>query len=256
MPSAAPPSTVSFNNLVLAQTDTVLAQLPMVTGEAGWAVVGQQVAHTGNGGRTWQALGPRIPTEAFTLLVGLDAHNAGIIVETGSVAPFTAQYEWTTNGGHTWHSVRIPSSRNEPPMAIQRLTPQVGWILTDLAPAMTIESAVILHTTDGGTHWTPLRSSGFPAHPVWRSEPKGLTAEFEKSGVTFRSPNVGWVTGGIYAPHEVLFERTTNGGQTWRPTTTVFNAGSGTSSWSFVGAQDGWVLADYHLYRTTDGRSS
>ena len=141
-------------------------------------------------------------------------------------------------------------------MAIQLLTPRVGWILTDLAPAMTIESAVILHTTDGGTHWTALRSSVFPTHPVWRSEPQGLTAKFEKNGVTFRSPNVGWVTGGIYAPHEVLFERTTNGGQTWRPTTALFNAGSGTSSWSFVGIRDGWVLADYHLYRTTDGRSS
>jgi photosystem II stability/assembly factor-like uncharacterized protein len=193
-------------------------------------------------------------------------------------------------------------------MAIQLQTPQVGWILTDLAPAMGIESAVILHTTDGGTHWTALRSSVFPAHPAWRSEPQGLTAPFEKSGVTFRSPTVGWVTGGDNYPHEVFFERTTNGGktftaqalppidsqtvgetdppifttsqtgwlpvqtnygqgferttdggQTWRPTPRVFPTGNdyhNPTSWSFVGSQAGWILANHHLYRTTNGAAT
>jgi hypothetical protein len=53
-------------------------------------------------------LGPRIPTGAFTLLVGVDVRYAGIVVETGSVAPYTAQYEWTTNGGQTWQVANLP----------------------------------------------------------------------------------------------------------------------------------------------------
>ncbi len=298
------PSAAMRTNPVLAQQHNLLAQLHMVTPNVGWAVVDQHVARTADGGEAWQVLGPRVPTGAFVLLVGLNTRDAGIIVETGSVAPFAAQYEWTTNAGETWHSVLIPWSRIDPPTAIQMLSPLNGWILTGTAPEAGSETAVVLHTTDGGVHWTALASSAFPTKPN-RVERHGLSVAWDKSGVTFRSAQVGWVTGGDDYPHEVVFERTTNGGktfaaqalpaihdavvgatdppvftsshtgwlpvmtnqglgferttnggQTWLPTTTLFHAGSGTSSWSFVGAQDGWVLAAYHLYRTTDGGSS
>ena len=297
------PSAEMFLNPVLNQQHNILTQLHMVTSQVGWAIIDQHVSHTTDGGQTWQALGPRIPTGAFVLLVGLDARDAGIVIETGNVAPLTNRYWWTTNTGQAWHSVRIPWSRDEPPVSIQMLSPQRGWILTEVDPEAGNETAVVLHTTDGGTRWMALPSSAFPPNRPSdgnaRTEPNGLTVAFDKNGVTFRSPQVGWVTGGNAYPHEVVFDRTTNGGktfaaqplpaidgqaigetdppifttlrtgwlpvqiahgqgfertanggQTWVPTTTVFNTSHGTTSWSFVGLDDGWLLANHHLYRT------
>ena len=67
----------------------------------------------------------------------------------------------------------------------------------------------------------------------------------------------------------VGFERTTNGGQTWTPTAKLFYQSDHLGiispiSWSFQGAQDGWVLSDHRtangvatqLYRTTDGAAT
>jgi photosystem II stability/assembly factor-like uncharacterized protein len=98
-------------NTVLAQQHNLLAQLHMVTPQVGWAVADQPLVRTTDSGQTWQVLDPRIPSGAFVLLVGLDTHNAGIIVETGNVAPFTAQYEWTNNAGQTWHAVSESRTR-------------------------------------------------------------------------------------------------------------------------------------------------
>lgn len=295
------PSVAMRTNTAVAQRHNPLAQLHMVTLHVGWALIDQHVARTTDGGQIWQALGPRIPSGAFVMLVGLDTHDVGTLIETGNVAPFTSQYEWTTNAGQTWHSVPVPWSRNSPPTAIQLLTPQDGWILTGVGPEnLGNESAVLLQTTNGGASWVALSSSVFPGFPQ-RMKPGGLPYLFGKSGVTFRSRRVGWVTGGNAYPHEVVFDRTTNGGhtfapqplpavdsqvvgatdppvftspqtgwlpvitnrgrgfehttnggQTWVPTPTLFKTGRRPISWSFVGAHDGWVLADDHLYRTTN----
>ena len=301
------PSAAMRTNTALAQQHTLLAQLHMVTSQVGWAVADQHVVRTANGGQTWQVLGPRIPTGAITLLAGDDVRNAGIVVETGSVAPFAAQYEWTTNGGQTWHVGNLPWAHVYPPSSVQMVTPRDGWILTGTIPEAGSETAVVLHTTDGGARWEALPSSAFPPNGPstgnGRTEPHGLTIAWDKNGVTFRSPQVGWVTGGDNYPREVVFdrttnggktftpqalpsiegqtvgetdppifttsqtgwlpvqttdgrgfERTTNGGQTWLPTPTVFNARN--ISWGFVGAQDGWVLANHRLYRTMNGGGS
>lgn len=298
------PSVEMFATPALAQQRSLLAQLHMVTAQVGWAISDQHVVHTANGGQTWQALGPRIPSEAFVFLVGLNAREAGIIVEIGMVAPFTAQYKWSTNVGKTWHAANLPWAHAYPLSSVQMVTPRDGWILTRTVPEAGSETAVVLQTTDGGARWAALPSSAFPPNGPnagnARTEPHGLTVAFDKNGVTFRSPQVGWVTGGGDYPHEVVFdrttnggktftvqalssihgqtvgetdppifttsqtgwlpvqttdgrgfERTTNGGQTWLPTPTVFNPRN--ISWSFVGAHDGWVLAGHRLYRTMNG---
>jgi len=110
----------------------------------------------------------------------------------------------------------------------------IGWAVT-LEDNSPVDTAYILHTTDGGNNWViQLRNAG------------------NLNAVQFIDNNTGYVFGNESLPR---FYKTTNGGNNWQ------NLGSGvpiyfSSDMQFINRDTGWVCSDTFgggLAKTTNG---
>jgi photosystem II stability/assembly factor-like uncharacterized protein len=220
----------------------------------GWAVGRQddfgigygRIAHSNDGGRSWElqfsadeayfqaveALGP-----ATAIAFGNIPQGPALWMRTvdggiswTNVAPTPALVEgadfvdattgWavggrihkTTNGGQSWTEQALPPDLlNSVSFADAQNGWAVGW------------SATLLHTTDGGAHWT--------------AQNAGVSASTVLFTVEAVSPTTAWI-GGTGA----FLARTTNGGATWQRETIA----DADPIWpieaaAFLDADHGWV---------------
>src|SRR2546423_1771791 len=70
------------------------------------------------------------------------------------------------------------------------ITTQEGWVTTGQEEGMHHSSMAIFHTTDGGLHWTMI------ANTAPQSQ-NGLPDTGNKTGISFKDSQVGWVTAEI-----------------------------------------------------------
>ena len=162
---------------------------------------GGLVLRTQNGGATWQDVTP--PTGGFRDVVFLDATTGWVVGSSISK---------TTDGGTSW--TKQYGTEASELADISFADEQNGWAVG--------YSNLVLHTTDGGQHWTP-QNVGAPP----------LTAV---TGITAVSPTTAWIAGwyGFVA-------RTTDGGQTWQPESVPGAAGVDLEDLEFTGPDIGWV---------------
>ncbi|MBS4036079.1 MAG: T9SS type A sorting domain-containing protein [Ignavibacterium sp.] len=152
----------------------------------------------------------------------------------------------TTDGGTNWIFVNpFPSDTvecmSDPSVSMSWVGTTHGWNISSIGSLDSSRGAVIYKTTNSGANWSKVI----------------LSNEEGNSGIQlqFTDINNGWAllfnfNGGI-----VTFLRTTDGGNTWNPTT-------GTGLFYFVDSNNGWAHhgsgeigfdPPYKIYRTTDG---
>ena len=225
----------------------------------GWLVSDRTIFHTSNGGATVSIQARH--KVAFLDVTFADAKHGWAVGYPANADTDRVVIYRTVNGGRSWARVRVNvvGGLNAASFANAR----VGWAVGD----------ALLHTTDGGRHWSRQFSKHTPglglmgvqavsARRAWvcgdgnrvlQTTDGGATwKRFHATGgggdnllrqVQFTSRLIGWVN----TDEAVL--QTTDGGAHWARSL-VANA----SDFSFADSKNGWVASfDGTIYRTTDG---
>ncbi|MGH9066781.1 MAG: YCF48-related protein [Acidimicrobiales bacterium] len=179
-----------------------LAGLSFPTAAQGWAIGGNVVVHTTDGGRTWSQQVPGPSPAAGTDSTDL-THGWGIGTASDPGAVLR-----TSDGGRTWEVMaRLPGALTE----VSFVDASHGWVVDEALPATTWS---ILATTDGGRHWHTVYR--LPTHPTPLG-PTGASAFAmvnDTTGTLLTTNGFnGWQGPGGLAPAIVL--TTHDGGRTW-----------------------------------------
>ncbi|MEO7822415.1 MAG: YCF48-related protein, partial [Gemmatimonadaceae bacterium] len=92
--------------------------------------------------------------------------------------------------------------------------------------------------------------------PEWRTSIPRTKIHGEYGGelyaVRMLNHNIGWALGGHSSTHTLLF-RTRDGGKSWERQTLFDGEGTRLRDIGFADANNGWIVGDQHILRTTDG---
>lgn len=189
----------------------------LITATDGWALSGDELLVTRDGGQGWQASG--YPGRAGDRLFGAtfsDPNHGWIVREKvptdAAKSPLTVVIDRTEDGGATWESVALPpihGSQHEAIIAsptFSMVDAQVGYLLLAVDPT---PRQILYVTADGGRTWSE-RPAPPPGHGwIW-----------------FLDAAHGWTAGG---PAEATLFVTTDGGMTWKTQQLPVQAGFATS---------------------------
>lgn len=193
--SQAESSAVPFEPLVVPE----IRAMELLSPQVGWALRGQQLIRTEDGGASWQDLTP-VGFAADNVL-GVDFLDAdlGWVVgraqgKPGAPGLFVLR---TSDGGASWQSSALPLSPEEAASiasaAPHFLDVQNGWIALKVQSGINFSLGRLFATQDGGLTW------------VERALPLG-------EAVRFVDPARGWVVGG---PGGGQLFHTQDGGLSW-----------------------------------------
>ena len=230
--------------------------------KVGWAVADGAVLHTVDGGLHWSVR--RVRTIGrWTEVQALGTRRAWLGGAYGTVLR-------TVNGGATWKRLHTGLGELE---AIQFASSNDGWAAG---------GGEIVHTTDGGAHWTSQLSTGNGA------EITGLSFADSRHGwaTTFgflpalspavyhttdggahwtqqtAAPSARWLWAFALTPSDAVIgglggrlDRTSDGGTTWQPDTRAAAYFFGNLyALQFIDASTGWTAGSAgEILKTTDG---
>jgi len=104
----------------------------------GWALSGDELIHSTDGGNHWAVQIPYNSTNSFSSIKFFDSNN-GLIISNDSYDQ-NSRILKTSNGGATWYSMYVGSHRRLNEFYFENNN--LGWIVGD--------NGTILHTTNGG----------------------------------------------------------------------------------------------------------
>jgi photosystem II stability/assembly factor-like uncharacterized protein len=198
----------------------------MISATSGWALISTanpvsnsalDVAHTSDGGRTWDLVTPASARADLSvgqaLLDATSTKQARVVVTPGQRTVLF----WTADGGLSWwQSAPIAAAE---PVAVAFAGARQGWLLESMGAAMSENPVRLYRSSDGGRSWSlAARSAARPGDPLNGS---GLPVACDKTGAA-ASPatpgsqvGIGWITS--YCPasltNAVLVSR--DGGAHW-----------------------------------------
>lgn len=231
---APPPATETF--FIVASPTPVSPVIPhlqpgqvititwihMLDAARGWAIGGpgqgsDHVLTTVDAGQTWRDVTPPEPTlvegnlSAIGFFADIDAAWVIYRSQAHMVIPDTPVVWRTLDGGRTWLSSAALDLQdlNEFywPSDLVFVDSQHGWLLLHVGVGMGHDYVALFRTNDGGKTWDrlldPYGDSGIQA--------------CQKTGITFPSSEIGWLTGNCdgLMTGAFLFQ-TTDGGLTWQ----------------------------------------
>jgi photosystem II stability/assembly factor-like uncharacterized protein len=207
-----------------------LQSLQMSTPSTGWALyfagnpssaplgTPTLLARTTDGARTWTdvtpaaAVGLLSTTNASQVLDAVNAEVAYIAVTASSSGSQlgTTRVFATSDGGQTW-TESAPLSGNGYASQLSFTDSRHGWLLWNEGAAMGRNPVRVYRTTDGGAHWSLTAQSP----PMNSDSSAGIPVGCDKTGLTFASAAVGWISSDCAAglSGELLVSR--DGGVTW-----------------------------------------
>ncbi len=173
--------------------------------EVGWVGTSTPEAPllwTRDGGRTWKEA-RNLPQGSPAMISGLWAVDENVVYAAGTHYPgLQPSILKSANGGETW-TLRDMSEHATILTDISFIDAREGWAVGgrrqgELVPA-------VLHTTDGGSHWTDVLASSAPparAHGEWARKIQRL------DDTTFFAS--------LESSDEAAILRSSNGGRTWQ----------------------------------------
>jgi photosystem II stability/assembly factor-like uncharacterized protein len=178
--------------------ETSLIQVGYRSGGGLWALTPNALITSENGGMSWRQAYPAVsPTGVLSFVNQRVAYAAGDQADPGAILR-------SQDGGRTWQVVGSLAARQAVQFAFS--SPTAGWAGAIPLQGQYHTGAVLLHTTDGGRHWTTAFAphSGTTLYPAIRF----FTAQ---RGLFLNLP--------ADCPGTCpLFGATTvNGGRTWTP---------------------------------------
>ncbi len=182
-----------------------LTQVEMLDEHNGWAQAEGLVLRTEDGGESWFDVTPQgMPNDpAYAKSCFLDEKTGWILLEDMDKPNYGTIYR-TTDGGVTWLWKNTPFGRSE----IGFFDAEHGYALTDLGAAAGSMGVAIWQTENGGKDFDRvfLHEPGFD---------DSLPFSGTKNGITFISPQKGWVAGSVPEDGTIWLYRTVDGGFSW-----------------------------------------
>ena len=200
---------------------TPITSVHMVNDLQGWAMSQTLVMYTKDGGKTWQDITPKDIGVIFSSLSSqaqstfeitgtfFNAHDAWVAVPQ----PGKITLSRTEDGGLNWQTIALSTiqSRGSFPVQIISLVfvnPQIGWLLLSMGRSAGQENVELYQTKDSGITWNLVADTG-------QNAAKGkMTSDGTKTGLGFRDPSEGWLTGSTHG-NAVFLYHTMDGGATW-----------------------------------------
>ncbi|MEA4811770.1 MAG: DUF1906 domain-containing protein [Anaerolineaceae bacterium] len=168
----------------------------------GWLGIDTRLFRTPDNGKAWDEMSAGVP-DGYTLgsISFLDEnHIWALYTAKEGFAPAFLFFA-SNDGGKTWNqfSKAFNAVLNEKQLVpdgkvfIQRLTPQIGWVLIKQATGANFSTGLLLKTIDGGSSWSLLNA------------PAGEKFIFADEGHSFM----------LKGPNDVSLYSSSDGGQTW-----------------------------------------
>jgi photosystem II stability/assembly factor-like uncharacterized protein len=187
--------------------------------EHGWAISGERLYVTSDGGATWDARGPDPlpwPVLGWPYIGFSDADHAWAV---SAESAGTATFHRSNDGGRTWQASALPGGEVTP-AAVAFLDARRGYLLM---VSRLGGPGVLLATSDGGATWRTVGST-----------PAGVLGPLvlldAQNGLALGSSNPGAATG---AAIDALFA-THDSGRSWQRVSFPAPAGFGAVDWSRV----------------------
>ena len=169
-PAAAVPAAASGGDLLAFQLVTAGGS---ATGGRGWALLGQQLFWTDDGGAHWHDITPPSLGGAEIRTASFADPNHGWVAATAPAAGGDLRYTLarTVDGGRTWQTqpVALFAAGEAAGMAgevyLQFLDARLGWLEVKQATSSNFNVGTLFKTVDGGAQWARLSlPTGAPAH--------------------------------------------------------------------------------------------
>jgi photosystem II stability/assembly factor-like uncharacterized protein len=191
-------------------TDPQLTSIHFLDESQGWGVTSRNILRTNDGGATWLDVTPSgAPDFGFgSISYFLDASHGWVAIPNPLDPMEPGQLYRTSDGGAAWEESSFPAGMGG---RFSFVDPSNGFYMEDLGAGAGSNWVAIHATADGGASWEPVFS-----HEPGAPEGDGdLPGSGQKSGMTFRDVNQGWVTGNIPMENYIYLYETTDGGHTW-----------------------------------------
>src|SRR5437763_966702 len=187
-----------------------LLSLHMIDASTGWALTGQTVLRTTDGGVHWKNVTPAGATLTQDSIADFPSAS---IASIGTPRPDGASTQVlpTADGGQNWQqsTIQMPLPRQ-----ISFIDAQRGWVLAAVRPlGGPAEPVSVFRTTDGGKTWVNVATALFSD----ATPPGKLPYGGQKSGMHFLDASTGWVTGTVFITDLAWLYVTHDGGSTWQP---------------------------------------
>jgi photosystem II stability/assembly factor-like uncharacterized protein len=200
-----------------------LAKIKMVNASVGYAVGGDQILKTSDGGSSWKGLSVQYPKTAagdYSALLDLSFPTTSV----GYVVGYSSTIFKTMDGGNTWLQLNVSNNKGAI-LCVHFTSADMGYIGD--------ETGKLFKTTNGGATWTALSTSTTTAINC----------------LYFIDANTGWFSG-----NNGVIKKTSDGGDNW----TSQNSGttSAIKSMVFYSSNNGWVATSTSIIKTTNGGSN
>ncbi len=178
--------------------DGIVRSYGVASAEVAWALTGEALLLTDDGGATWRPVTPpELPLHGPVAAVFFDAATGWLA--TPAARPGVITVATTTNGGQHWqvreHRFFTPAdpAGHAGALSMHWLDRRTGWLVVRQATSSNFNQGALFATEDGGATWQA------------RALPGG-------DAVRFVSAMTGWSAGG---PNGDTLYRTGDGGRTW-----------------------------------------
>jgi photosystem II stability/assembly factor-like uncharacterized protein len=183
--------------------------IQMLDATTGWAIAGNAVLRTTDGGISWQDITP--PGQAFGTASATDFLTASLAwIALPQADQATTTVFRTSDSGIHWQeaTVQAPFVKH-----ISFIDAQHGWMLSGQANAADApaESVTVFQTTNGGQTWQSVST----ALPSDTTPPGQLPYGGQKAVISFLNASTGWVTGTVTTNDLAWLYVTHDGGKTW-----------------------------------------
>ncbi len=187
--------------LELAETSEKLPDLQyhLFGQNTGWLAVNTRIFLTSDNGKTWDEVSARVPENYMLGKVHYFDENQGWAFYLGGEgSDLRYRFYTTSDAGKTWNefSEAINTILNERELIadgkvfIQRLNPQVGYLLVKNSSGANFSSGVLMKTTDGGGSWVKVTA---PAGEdfIFADETRGFMLKAPQYDALFTTSDAG-----------------------------------------------------------------
>jgi len=141
-----------------------LLAFQLVAAGSGWALMGQQLFWTNDGGANWRDLTPPALSGAEIRATSFADTQHGWVVATAPTANGSLSYTLarTADGGQTWQTAPLAlfAAGDVAGVAgavfLQFIDTNTGWLVVKQATSSNFNVGTLFKTVDGGRHWTQL----------------------------------------------------------------------------------------------------